>query len=46
MSTTFGDEDNTKSLKVLIAGGGIAGLATAIFLRAEGHHVQVIFLAL
>lgn len=28
-------------MKVIIAGGGIAGLATAIGLRRAGHHVNV-----
>lgn len=29
------------SLKVLIAGGSIGGLATAVALKAQGHHVTV-----
>jgi NADPH-dependent glutamate synthase beta subunit-like oxidoreductase len=30
-------------LRILIVGAGIAGLAAAIGLRAQGHHVQVPF---
>ena len=30
-----------KPLKVLIAGAGLAGLATAIALRRQGHDVEV-----
>lgn len=30
-----------KGLKVLIAGAGIGGLAAAIALRQQGHHVEV-----
>jgi len=31
----------SKGLKVLIAGAGIGGLAAAIALRQQGHHVEV-----
>lgn len=30
-------------LKVLIAGAGIGGLAAAIALRQQGHHVEVMY---
>jgi len=32
---------NVKGLRILIAGGGIGGLAAAIALRTKGHHVEV-----
>ena len=40
MSTTTG-QITSQPLKVLVVGAGIAGLATAIALRREGHHVEV-----
>ena len=40
--TNHGGVDNGEQpLKVLIAGGGIGGLAAAIFLRHAGHSVEV-----
>ena len=41
MSTTAGQNTSSQPLKVLVVGAGIAGLATAIALRREGHHVEV-----
>ncbi|KIW40331.1 uncharacterized protein PV06_07538 [Exophiala oligosperma] len=35
------DGDHTPSLRVLIVGGGIGGLSTAIALRHQGHEVHV-----
>jgi 2-polyprenyl-6-methoxyphenol hydroxylase-like FAD-dependent oxidoreductase len=34
--------DSTKSLSVLVVGGGIAGLTTAVALRRAGHHVELL----
>ena len=33
--------DESTPLKVLIVGGGIGGLAAAISIRRQGHHVEV-----
>lgn len=41
MSTNGDATNRNKPLKVLIAGGGIGGLAAAIFLRHAGHTVEV-----
>ena len=30
-----------KSLKVIVIGGGIAGISTGLFLRADGHDVTL-----
>ena len=38
----YRDEPPAVPLKVLIAGAGLAGLAAAIALRRQGHHVEVI----
>ena len=45
MSSALNDQkiDSDKPLKVLIAGAGLAGLATAIALRRQGHDVEVIY---
>ena len=41
METTTDQSSTSSPLKVLIVGAGIAGLATAIALRREGHNVEV-----
>ncbi|KAG4441453.1 hypothetical protein IFR05_003059 [Cadophora sp. M221] len=40
-SSTNGGLDADRPLKVLVAGGGIGGLAAAIFLRQAGHTVEI-----
>lgn len=35
------DGTASKGLKVLVAGAGIGGLAAAIALRRQGHHVEI-----
>lgn len=32
---------NNEGLNVIIIGGGLAGLTAAIFLRQNGHHVEI-----
>ena len=44
MSAMQNSDEGEKPLKVLIAGAGLAGLAVAIALRRQGHHVEVILL--
>ncbi|KAH9218657.1 hypothetical protein DL95DRAFT_434207 [Leptodontidium sp. 2 PMI_412] len=39
--STNGGLDEERPLKVLVAGGGIGGLAAAIFLRQAGHTVEI-----
>lgn len=39
--STNGGLNEERPLKVLVAGGGIGGLAAAIFLRQAGHTVEV-----
>jgi glycine/D-amino acid oxidase-like deaminating enzyme len=41
MSSSGVISEDERPLKVLIAGGGIGGLSAAIFLRREGHQVEV-----
>lgn len=40
-ATNGGVDNEERPLKVLVAGGGIGGLAAAIFLRQAGHIVEV-----